>query len=642
MRFARSAALARTVMVLGLGLMAGAVLHAPLRAQGGGRDTTRKRDTTIVIPVPPRPDSLLKDSLARADSLHRLDSLKKVPRDTIKAPIAHAELPPALGIARRWYWNRDSVLATGAITLADLLERLPGLTGLHAGWIAAPAMESYMGDVRRLRVFYDGFELAAMDPRTNGALDATQINLWSVEDALIEQAGDEVRVYLRSWRVRNTTPETRTDVSTGDQQTNLYRGFFGERLDNGLALQFAAQQYGTTPPSFLGSSSDQTGVVGRLGWARGAFSVDAFLSRIGRHRGTIVGITPTGDPLDSIPGIASTRTDTYLRLGVGDPDTSSTWAQLMVVGSKFDYSGIRTLVINNPMTPEDSALSKTSLDTTLFRTQYVATAGATRGLLRVSGTGRFFAQAGKHIVVPSARASFITSRLGVSAFIEGKGVDSMTHGDVTAQFTPLSFVSVIGSVGRSADSRVADSSVTTNFVQGEVGLRIHNLWLLGGILRRDSIRLTAPRVFDTNFVNVSEPAATGVTAAVRGQLWRLINADLSAVRWNDSSGFYRPRYQTRSELYVRGNFLHRFPTNDFGLMASVIHEYRSSVNYPTAAGVVTASGYRTISTLLEIRILSATISWQFRNLLGERYNQVPTFLMPRQTNFYGVRWSFSG
>ena len=56
--------------------------------------------------------------------------------------------------------------------------------------------------------------------------------------------------------------------------------------------------------------------------------------------------------------------------------------------------------------------------------------------------------------------------------------------------------------------------------------------------------------------------------------------------------------------------------------------------------ILAASGYRTISTLLEIRILSATVSWQFRNLLGEPYAQVPTFRMPRQTNFYGVRWEF--
>ena len=78
-------------------------------------------------------------------------------------------------------------------------------------------------------------------------------------------------------------------------------------------------------------------------------------------------------------------------------------------------------------------------------------------------------------------------------------------------------------------------------------------------------------------------------------------------------------------------------------MFSAVHEYRSGVLFPdrTACRIAsTRPGYRTISTLLEIRILSATVSWQFRNLLGERYAQVPFFIMPRQTNFYGVRWEF--
>ena len=96
------------------------------------------------------------------------------------------------------------------------------------------------------------------------------------------------------------------------------------------------------------------------------------------------------------------------------------------------------------------------------------------------------------------------------------------------------------------------------------------------------------------------------------------------------------------ELFLRTDLLDRFPTNNFGLMASVIHEYRSGVRFPVGpTDVLMAPGYRTISTLLEIRILRATVSWQFRNVLGERYRQVPDFLMPRQTNFYGVRWSFT-
>ena len=623
----------RTLLLSGLGLVAGAVLH-PVRAQ---RDTIppRRRDTTLTVPLPPRADSLLRDTLAKKDSL------KKLPKpDSIKAPLAHSELPIDLAIGRRLHWSGDSLAATGALTVADLLERVPGITTLHGGWLAAPANAAYLGDVRRVRVFYDGLQMDGLDPRGQGVLDLTQVSLWAVEDAVIEQGPDEVRVYLRSWRVRNTTPYTRTDVGTGDQQTNVYHGFFGRRFDNGAALQFGAQQYGTTPPSSLGSSSDQLAIVGRVGWANRNWSVDAHFSRIGRHRGSIFGETFTGFPTDSIPADSSTRMDSYVRVAHGDPDTSAVWWQAMAVASSYDYTGIRTLIIANPATAADSALARTSLDTNTFRSQYIATGGIVRGPLRLSGTERLFGAGGRHLSTPSIRASYGLNRLAISAFVEGKSSDSIARSDVTAQFSPLSFVSLIGAIGRSSDSRVKDASFTSNYLRGEAGLRIRSLWFIGGVLRRDSLRLSPPHVFDTIFVATREPAATGLTAAIRGKLWRLFTADVSAIRWNDSSGFYRPRYQTRTEVFARTNWLSRFPSGNLGLFGSIVHEYRSGVRFPGADSVLSVSGYRTISTLVEIRVLSATISWQFRNFLGERYSQVPNFIMPRQTNFYGVRWEF--
>ena len=612
-------------------------MHTPLAAQV--KDTLQKRDTTLTIRAPAHADSLIRDSLAKLDSIRQA----RLNADTIKAPIAQAQQPTELSIGRRLHWNRDSLFATGAITLGDLLDRVPGLTMLHAGWIAAPAVGAYLGDVRRVRVFYDGFEYAALDPRGGGAHDLTQLNLWSVEDATIEQTPEEVRVYLRSWRVRNVIPQTRTDVSTGDQQTNMYRGFFGKRFHNGGDFQFGAQQYGTTPPHRFGSSSDNNSAIARVGVARAGWSLDAFATRIGRHRGVIIGETPDGGAGDSIPTLGSTRNDAYLRAAYGDPDVSPLWAQLMAVASKYTYTGVRTSTIKNPQTAADSAVNRTSLDTAVLVTQYIASTGAVRGPLEVSANARLFKSGDHSLVSPSMRASFLTSRLSLTGFADAKSIDSVAHTDITARFTPLSFISLLGGVGRTTDSRKPDSSFTTKYARAEVGLRVKSLWLIGGVLHRDSVRLSPAQIFDTRYLARTSPPVTAYTAAVRGQVWRFINADISAVKWTDSIGSYRPQYQTRSELFVKTNLIERFPTGDFGLMASVIHEYRSGIHLPFSGspdGVRSTVGYRTISTLLEIRILNATVSWQFRNTLGERYSQVPGFIMPRQTNFYGVRWSF--
>lgn len=623
-------------------------MHQALGAQV--RDTILKRPDSLTIPIPPGADSLLRDSLAKR-------GVRAEKPDTIKAPFAHAEHPAPFGIAQRFRWTRDSIFATGAITLADLLERVPGVTTYHAGWISSPATAAYLGDFRQVRVFIDGFEMPVLDPRGGNILDLTQVNIWGAEEIDLEQSPEEIRVYIRTWRVQQTTAETRTDVNTGDQQTNLYRGYYGRRYGDGAGLQFGAQQYGTTPPSAFGTSSDQTALLGRAGWANRWLSVDAFATHNSRHRGDIFSPPSAFAILDTIPSLESTRLDGYIRVAHGDPDTSRVWGQAMVVGSKYHYTGIRSFT-GVPITPHDSLLVTAPLDTNVYRSQYLATVGGGFGPLRLSLTGRVFGGGEHSLFTPSARASFSTRPLIISARVEGKSIDSLSRADVTAQLTPLPFVSFLGAVGRSTTHDEIrptsfvlsspppgiDSTFSTRYARGEAGLRLFNLWFVGGVLWRDSTRLFAPIIYDTLFQRRPVNSATAYTAAIRGKIWGPFGADLQAVRWNDDDSLrlYRPRYQTRSELYVKTNLLNRFPTGDFGLLFSVVHEYRSGVFFPIngAPDTLSSIGYRTISTLLEIRILSATLTWQFRNLLGQRYFQVPTFIMPRQTNFYGVRWYF--
>lgn len=535
------------LLTLGLGLiMAGAVLHPALAAQV--RDTIpRRRDSTlIVVPVPVGADSILRDTLAKQGP-------PRTVMDTIQPPLAHSESPHTIAIVHPLFWSRDSLFATGALTVADLLDRATGTTTYRAGWLSAPQNATHIGDYRSVRVFLDGMEVRSLDPRAGGILDLGQVNLWAMEDATIEQTADETRVYLRSWRVQGTTPITRTDVGTGDQQTNLYRGFFGRRFGNGAGFQFGAQQYGTTPPSSLGRSSDQLGLMGRVGWANRLVSLDAFASRTSRHRGTIFGSLV----VDSIPTVESARTDAYVRVGAGDPDGSLFWGQVMASASKYDYTGVRTF-INQPKTPAESLLAFTSLDTSVYRSQYIASAGSNLGPLRASGTMRLYGGNGKTYVVPSARLGFSALHTMVSAYAEAPGPDSSARVDVTARFSPLPFVTFLGSAGQASNRRFADSTFSTRYLRGEAGLRLFNLWFIGGAVRRDSALLAPPIEYDTLFVARAEGPANGATAAIRGQLWRMFHVDLSAIRWSDSTGLYRPQYQTRSELFVKTNLLERF------------------------------------------------------------------------------------
>ena len=168
--------------------------------------------------------------------------------------------------------------------MVDLLDRIPGVTTFRSGWIATPQTATFNADFRRLRIFYDGIEMDVLDTRAGGVLDLSTIQLWTLEQLTIERSASELRLYMRTWRVDNTDPYTRVDVATGNEDTNLYRGFYGKRFDNGGVLQLAGQQYGVTSSRFAGSG-DALSLLGRIGIARKSWSVDAFVNRTRATRG---------------------------------------------------------------------------------------------------------------------------------------------------------------------------------------------------------------------------------------------------------------------------------------------------------------------------------------------------------------------
>jgi hypothetical protein len=598
--------------------------------------------------------------------------------DTIKAPLSRAEAPAILEIGMPRIYDRPAMFATGALTLIDLLGRVPGLTEFATGFLAAPAVIASQGDLRGVRIFLDGLELDPMDRRSRGVSPANDLPLHALEEIRIERGAEEVRVYARSWRVDRTIPYTRADIATGDQSSNLYRAWFGRRYDHGEALQVAAEQYSTQPNSQL-PSSDALNLMTRLGITHGPWSADAFMERTHRNRAPWSG---TGDPSesrDTVPGIQTERSTAYLRLGNGDPDRGR-WMQ--VVASANDYRMSARSSTNLSLALPSATDSLTALsDTTSYESQYLFTGGVTHGAFQISGAQRVRVAGHRTSHVMSGRASASEGPVAVSLFSEGQSYLDPSRAEGTVRLSLLDRLSLIGAASRtgagdfdrlldeprsgavlsetgaSATSGLgpvlsADTSEVTRYrlaartnLRAEVGVRIRDLWLSVGMLRRGPTTLLAPAEFDTLYARAaavrSEGEAKGRTISARGRLWRVINVDAWALAWEDSTGLYRPQYQTRSELYIQTNLLDRFPKGNFGLLTSLAHEYRSSSRFPVDADTFrVAPGYRTLAFKLEIRVQTAVVTYQFRNLLQERYAQVPGYNLPRQTQFYGVRWEF--
>jgi hypothetical protein len=621
----------------GLGLMVGAVLHGTALAQV--RDTTRARADSIARARADslsrlKPDSSLVRDTTRVPAVPLPPPKDTIPKDTIKAPLARAELPVVADPGGSFHWNRLELSQSAAQTVADLLDRVPGITTLRTGSFAPPIGAAFLGDVHRVRVFVDGVELDPLDPHSGGVMDLSQIPLWEMEEVTVERGASEVRVWLRTWRVDRTTPYTRTDISTGDQQTNLYRALFGRRWGQGEVLQFGVQQYGTTPERGT-STSDQLTLFARLGFARGRFSLDGYISQIGRHRGTMFD-QETGDSLGTLE---TTARDAYLRAGYGDPDAGP-WVQAVAASRRYTFSGAATTVPPPPTTTTTPAPVVPG-DTSLSQAQYLLTGGLTRWGIRLSGAERYRVENRRSLSTPSARASYDWRRLSVSGFAEGKGPDSVSRREGSAVLTPLSFIRFSGAVGSTRDGMVDTAVASAAYRRLGAELRIHDLWLGGGIIRRGAVSLAAPTLVNDTLVRQSEAAAAGSFASVQGRLWHGVYADAFAIKWSDSTGLYRPQYETRSELYINTGLLDRFPRGTFHITAAITHTYHSTTWFPTGAlGVESMPGYRAIGGKLQIRIVNATLTYQINNMLGEIYGEVPGFLQPKQSSLYGVQWEF--
>ncbi len=625
--------LARVARALALGLSVCAV--APLSAQARVDSTTPSAADTA------KARRAAEDSVRNALAQARVDSIYRARLiDTLKAPLAHFERPDQAELSERLRFSREAILQSGAVNLADLLDRVPGVTTFRSRWLAGMHAAAYNGDFGRVRIFFDGIERDPIEARNGGTLDLTDIPIWNLDEIVVERVAGEVRVWLRGWTVRRTTAYTRVDIVTGDLNTNGFRGIFARRFGNGLSLQFVGQQMATQSGRVSAFTTSETSrgagdgdvkfVDMRLGWARGRFTADVHgiaMSRVRDPQTAREGFT-------DLPAYRGARREGYARLAYGD-SARGFWTQAIVGALTTRLQGIAGVV-------DEGDTSVVNSDTLRTRTQQLFVAGYRARGWHVSLLDRVRPVAGTVFHAPAIRAGLGNARLGLAAYGERRGLDSLTQVDLSAWARPTSWLRMVASQSRRTPD---DDTLRTplSSTRAEVALRLGRLWFGGGVVREGATEYASPVMLGAPETLVPTVATTGVVGSVRGALYKDIHLETQVIRW-DVPQFSRPRMSVRNEIALVSNWLSRFPKGQFTINARVIHDVRDPVPFywTSSAGPTqrVADDAQVVTAQLEIRIQSASIFYQYRNLTGRAYEQIPGLTMPPAVQIYGVRWEF--
>ncbi len=624
-------------------------------------DSTRKDSVRVVVPVPAR-DTVRKpptptrvdsvraaadakaDSAARVRARERADSIAKfIAGDTIKSPVMHFEIPRNTEIVDRLRWRGDSILGSGALNLADLLDRVPGITTYRSGWLAGIHAATLNGDPSRIRIFLDGVELDAIEPRNEGMLDLSDVQLWNLDEVVVERAPGEVRVWLRSKTVRSTTPATRVDIFTGDLNTNAFRGFLSRRWRNGAMFQFGGQQIatqsgrvsafgGTEGTTRLRSDGQTQSFYTRLGWARGKLSVDAFATGVSRERDAH---TPRTEFL-ALPAFKGQRREAYVRVGYGDTSRGF-WSQALVNALRTKQQGADSTIISE----KDTLVIEG--DTIRGQTQHLLAVGYRASWWTASLTNRLRPRAGRLEQAPVLRGQVQWWKLDAGGWVERNGRDSTDRVDLFARIRPLPWLAVLaGRSSRSPDSATGRPASAT--LRAEAAINVKRLWLGGGVLRDDATVYSSLPLIGATANVLPTNAATGLTVNANGRLYKDLYVDVQAITW-DGAQFNRPKTQIRTELALVSEWRRMFPKGQFGFNARLILDRRSGVPFyygPDADPVKwTTEPASVVTGLVEIRIQRGTLFYQYRNLTGGQYEQIRGITMPPAVQMYGVRWEFS-
>lgn len=150
-------------------------------------------------------------------------------------PGADAILPPL----SRVIFTRDSIEWANVSTVGDLLQQVPGLYLLRAGWIGQAAVPTFRGQgTRSVEYFLDGVPYLSIGADST-SVDPSMLPLSFYHRIEVERLPGMLRVHLFTRRHDRLAARTRVAITSGDLDVSRYQGSLERRFESGFGFSAA-------------------------------------------------------------------------------------------------------------------------------------------------------------------------------------------------------------------------------------------------------------------------------------------------------------------------------------------------------------------------------------------------------------------
>jgi hypothetical protein len=584
-------------------LAALAVLPAGLGAQ-----------VTDTFPRPAADTLLVVDSV---ESFARLQADANVVVPTMPRMAAQGPQPPL----SRAIFPRDSIDASGALTVGDVLARVPGVYLWRGGGVGRPELPNFRGrGVASVEYLLDGMPWLPAGPDSL-TVDASLIPLALLERIEVERWPGLLRVQLFTRRHDRLAAASHVVLGAGPKKEATYQASIERRFASGFGFAAGADYLKVPVP--LGSLGEykNTQFWGQLSYV----PTSAFGAQV-----QYIGATADRDAFsDGGPAGArfeGGRADLQARVFVGGtPDGLGPRLDLAYSRTGFDSAGV------------------------LHRIGQAGAAASVRGAIWAARASARYSTRWTPLDV-SATASVTPVPLLTLA---AEGVYRTHDEDRTSRWAGVrGGISLPGGFMAAGALRTgeavavpaleADQAQDLNEIEGSVG------W------SRSWVDLEASYARTAAFAPVAFRAFPGIVSlAPLGRTeWVTLSGRLAPLDWISVQGsFSHPQGGVPDGLpprhyhvtgTIRSKFLRTFRSGSFDLKLELgVEGWQSGVIGRDAGGaavVLPAATY--LRSLVRLQIDSFSLFWESRNLGDEMVGYVPGFRVPRYSGLFGIRWGF--